>query len=254
MLPSTRLADTVRAALPLLAAVSVLAVLPAGAAAQDGFLFRSPAVGLTLRAGPSLYTARSDVFDSMRRDLTLDRGDFRAPAGALELSFMPGDRVDIVIGAGYSRSRASSEFRDWVGSDDLPIEQVTRLETVPMTASLRYHLVPKGRSIGTMAWLPRSTTPYVGAGAGVAYYRLEQDGEFVDFADNRIFGSTLESSGSALVVHGMAGVDHWITPRFGLNAEVRYTRGSADPQDGFRTFDRIDVGGVQATIGISARW
>jgi hypothetical protein len=254
MLIRTRHPDPVRAARPLLAAVLLMVVAPYPAAAQDGFLFRAPGLGITLRAGPNLLTARSDVFDSMLQDLTLERSDFAAPVGALELIVMPTDRVDIVVGVGLSRSRARSEFRDWVGDDGAPIEQTTTLRTVPITGTLRYQLAPRGRRIGTMAWLPRTTTPYIGAGAGVVAYTLNQDGEFIDFRDNSIFASYVESSGTALTVHGLGGVDHWLTPRFGLNAEIRYTRGGATPGGGFRTHDRIDLGGVQATFGITARW
>jgi hypothetical protein len=257
MLPTTRAPGVpvlARAAVLGVAAAAATAAAAVPAAAQDGFLFRPPSVALTVRAGPNLFTTRGDVFDDMRRELTLERGDFMAPVGGLDLVFMAGDRLDLVLGVAYSRSRARSEFRDWIGEDDLPIEQVTRLETVPITASLRYQLLPRGRRIGSMAWLPRSTTPYLGAGGGLSWYRLQQDGEFVDFRDNVIFPANIESSGTALVVHGLAGLDHWLTKRLGLNAEVRYTHGSASPDAGFQGHDRIGLGGVQATLGFSARW
>lgn len=254
MLHTTRTSRPARRTLPLLAAALLLATAPAAAAAQDGFLFRQPGFGLTFKVGPLVRTVSSDVFDDMRHHLTLDRGDFTTTAFGLDMVLSPSRRLDIVIGGGFAESEARSEFRDWIGDDGLPIEQTTRLRTTPVTASLRYHLLPRGRSIGTMAWLPRSVTPYVGGGAGVTYYELLQEGEFVDFRDNRIFEAAPRSDGMAFTTHALAGADYWLTGRYGLNAEVRYTYGGADATDGFRTFDRIDVGGFQLTLGFSARW
>jgi hypothetical protein len=236
------------------AVVLALLLLPAAAAAQDGFLFRAPAVSLTLRGGPVLYSTGGDVFDQLRRDLTLDRGDFRGPSLGAEFAILALPRLDIVLGVTFSQADRRSEFRDWVGDDDLPIEQVTSLRTVPVTASVRYLLVPRGRRISDMAWLPTATTPYIGAGGGMTWYRLQQDGEFVDFEDFGIFFDVLETSGSHPVVHALAGVDHWFATRFGVNAEVRYTHGRARPDQSFRFFDRLDLSGVQATLGFSVRW
>jgi hypothetical protein len=238
---------------PLLVLLTLLGA-PLPAAGQDGFLFRPPVAGLTLRAGPMLYSARSDVFDALRQDLTLNRGDFRATAFGADFVVAAMPQLDVVLGMGYARASPRSEFRDWVDQDSLPIEQVTRLQSVPLTASLRYLLVPRGRSISSVAWLPRSTTPYLGAGGGAVWYRLRQTGDFVDFNDLSIFTDVIESSGWHGVMHGLVGVDHWLSPRLGLNAEARYTRGRAPAEHGFRSFDRLDIGGFQATVGLSVRW
>jgi opacity protein-like surface antigen len=249
MLPATRRA-TVAAGAVLLA----LLLAPAAAAPQDGFLFRPPSATLTLRAGPALFNTSSDVFDQMRRDLTLERRDFRGPSVGLDVAIALGQRFDLVVGGGYAEASRRSEFRDWVDQDDRPIEQTTTIRTVPVTASIRYLLARRGQRIGTMAWIPGGTTPYVGAGGGFNWYKLEQDGDFVDFRDNRIFTNVLESSGAAPALHGMAGLDHWFTPRLGLNAELRYGWARAQPGGAFREFDAVDLSGVQATIGFSVRW
>jgi hypothetical protein len=243
-----------RCGAPGVAVLLALLLQPAAAAAQDGFLFRAPSVGVTLRGGPMQYITGSDLFDQLRQDLTLRRRDFRAPAVGAEFAVMALPRVDFVVGVMYSQAERRSEFWDWVGDDDLPIEQVTTLRTVPVTATVRYLLVPRGQRISRMAWLPNRTTPYVGAGGGIVWYRLQQDGEFVDFEDFDIFYDVLETSGSTAMVHALAGVDHWFMPRLGLNAEVRYSHGGARPDQSFRFFDRLDLSGVQATLGFSVRW
>jgi hypothetical protein len=235
--------------------------VPGKAAGQDDFLFRAPIAAFTLRVGPMLYSATGDVFDQMTDTLTLSRGDFRAPAFGAELILMPSSRVDVVLGFMTSATETKSEFRNWVDEgptpsedDDLPIEQVTRLRTIPVTASVRYLLVPRGRRVSRLAWLPRSAVPYIGAGGGVTWYRLRQEGDFVDYQDFAIFRDQLESKGQQVTFHALAGMDYWFVSRFGLNAEARYTRGSAQPNQSFSDFDNIDLGGFQGTLGLSFRW
>jgi hypothetical protein len=246
-----------RLAVPLLLSAVPLALVVGDAQAQDGFLFEAPIVTLTLRAGPMLYRAQSDLFDEITQNLTLNRSDFRAPTVGAELVFTTMPRLDVAVGLGWSRTENHSEFRDLVEQDaqgnELPIRQVTSLRTVPLTASLRYQLLSRGRQISDLAWVPRRTTPYVGAGAGITWYALEQEGDFVNFHDFSIAEAVIGSSGMQATVHGLAGIDYWLTGRLGLNIEARYTHGSVKPQQGFADFDRLDLSGLQVTAGLSLR-
>jgi hypothetical protein len=243
--------------LPLLAAV----MLPAAGAAQDGFLFRQPQVQLTLRAGPVLPRAHGDIFELLTTELTLERSDFRAPALSAELAFLAGSRVDLALGAGWASSESRSEFTDWLGADGAPIAQTTSFRTIPLTATIRLHALPRGRAVSRLAWLPTRTSPYIGAGAGMTWYRLQQEGEFLDTqaceADENacgIFFREYEATGKRVTMHGAAGVDHWFSPRLGLNLEARYTMGSAPGSHSFRTYDSLDLSGLLATLGFTFRW
>jgi hypothetical protein len=240
--------------LPLLALMSIGA--PA-AHAQDGFLFGRPNAQVTLRAGPVMHRAGGDLFDFFRSELTLERSDFRAPALAADVGLQLHPRLDLVIGAGLSNVESRSEFRDWVEEDEagneLPIEQVTSFRVVPATLSLRFYPLSRGRGISELAWVPTRTTPYVGAGGGMAWYRLEQEGDFVG-DDASIFSALFVTSGGAPVAQAFAGLDHWFTPRVGLNLEARYMIGSATPDDDFGTWDKVDLGGAQVGVGLSLRW
>jgi hypothetical protein len=72
--------------------------------------------------------------------------------------------------------------------------------------------------------------------------------------DYGVFTATLASSGSAPLLHALAGMDQWFTPRLGMSAEVRYSYARANPSQAFRDFYTVDLGGVQATLGFSVRW
>lgn len=240
---------------PILLAAALSLLLPAAALhAQDGFLFRSPQVQFTVRAGPSAPAASGPIFEFMTSELTLDRSDFRAVGVSGEIALLLGQRWEVAGAVGAAESSSSSEYRDFIGRDGLPIEQTTRLRLVPASATLRFYPLERGRSVSTLSWIPTRTTPYVGAGAGMTWYTLEQSGEFIEHATGDIFRNSYTSSDNALTVHALAGATHWFTARLGLNAEARYTHGTADLSGSYSQYQNIDVSGVQASIGLSLRW
>jgi hypothetical protein len=219
-----------------------------------GFLFRAPVGSLTLRGGLSAPLAGSEVFDFATRELTLERTDFWAPSVGAELAIRLAPRVDVLGSVAYARSESRSEFRDYIGSDDLPIEQDTRFGRVPLALGLRAYLGPRGRQIGRFAWVPATWAPYVGAGGGWIWYRFEQDGEFVDFEDLSIFRDRFRSDGWASSAYAAAGADLSLSPRFALNGELRYNTGRALMSSQFSGFDRIDLSGFQFTAGLGVRF
>jgi outer membrane protein W len=243
-----------RIAARTLIATAMLAGVAADGRAQDGFLFRAPAAQLTVRSGGSMPLANQGIFDFLTSELTLERGDFAAASIGAELALLVSSRFDIGVSVARAESSAPSAFRDLIGDDGEPIRQQTRLRTLPLTLSARYRLVPRGRSVADLAWTPTSFSPYIGAGAGFIGYRLQQQGEFVDYRDNAIYNDFLESKGSGQTVHALAGLDYWFAPRIGVNAEARYTRGSAPLDGNFRDHDDIDLSGLQAGLGLTFRW
>jgi hypothetical protein len=229
--------------------------------AQDGFLFSRPSVQLTLKGGPLVHRAHSELFDFMVDTLTLNRSDFRAPWFGADLAVLVSPRLDVALGFAFAETESRSEFRDWEGADGLPIEQTTRLRTMPLTVTARYHLVERGRQVSSLAWIPNRVTPYLAGGAGLTWYRLLQEGEFVgqpvgdDPLERDIFVSRLETRGHGLTGHAGAGLDYWFSPRVGLNTELRYIMGSAPVSGSYGGgWDNIDLSGFQAALGLTFRW
>ena len=243
----------------LLALVS--ATLLAGAARSssaqssgDGFLFHRPDVTISVRGGYSHADAGSDVFDDVTSNLTLNRRDFSSLTVGGDFAFHVANRVDLVLAGGYSRSNHKSEFREFVDNNDQPIEQTTTFERLPVTANLRLNLSDPGRSIGSLAWIPSRVVPYIGAGIGAMRYRFRQDGDFVDFNTNAVFSSVLDSEGWALVGQAMAGVDYNFSPQWGLSLDARYMHAKGDLDAArYKGYDKLDLSGATATIGLSFR-
>lgn len=243
----------------------MLSLLVAGAAmalpgesgsgqAPAGFRFSSPRSSLSLRGGFTFNRAGSDVYDFIIEQLTVERSDFNAPTFGIEFGRQLSERVDLVLGLEYSRASRRSEYRDYVDEDGIPIVQDTRLTQVPLTASIRFYLTPRGRSVGQYAWVPATAAVYVGGGGGATWYRLEQSGEFVDFRDLAIFEDVFVSDGWAIAGHFFAGVDLKLSTSIGLVLEGRYQFASRELTGSFVGFDPIDLNGLRLMAGISFKF
>jgi len=247
---------------PLLALAGAL-ILPAAAQAQEGFRFREPAMQLSLRFGAAMPRASGALYNDMRQRLTLGTGDFRAENLGADVLFRVAPVLDLGVGFDYSQSTADSEYRHYTFDDpqESPIRQVTKLRRIPFNALVRVYPGGRGESVARYAWVPRAFTPYVGAGLGVLWYRLEQEGHFVNEQTFDIFINQYDSRGTTLAGQVLAGADYWVSPAIAITAEGRYTFASDDPGvDYGRTiynpagYSSIDLSGVQLTAGLSFRF
>jgi hypothetical protein len=244
----------VRTTVFLLAAASSL--LPGPTAAQEGgpgFLFKQPGFQIGFHAGYARAHAGGPVLKRAFDDFTLNKRDFDASSWGLELAFRGSERLDIALDVRFSRSEAGSESRPYVDLDNLPIQQTTTLQKIPVTVSAKYYLRDRGRAVSQFAWIPEKWAPFVGVGGGLRWYRFKQKGDFVEEPSLDILNLTLESSGSAATAHVFAGVDVSISPRFLWTLEGKYDFGGAETGPVFN-FDDLDLSGFQATIGLAARF
>ena len=256
-----------RAGVPALATVGLLAfaapahavpgeaegttVQQEGAEQRPGFLFGRPGNSVGLRVNWHRARAESDVHEFLTETLTLEPRDFDALGVAIDVGFAVTSRLDVRVGLDYVQTPdTTSEFREFVGSDDLPITQDTALSQTDINGSVSFALIPRGRSIGQYAWIPNAVVPYVGAGAGIQWYGLELLGEFVDAGTFEIFDDHLQANGWAPSVHLFGGADIRLLQRLFLTAEARYVRATAEPAGAFDGFDSLDLSGIRAAVGI----
>jgi len=220
------------------------------APAPDFFLGR-PRGWVGARGGWLLAAADSDLFDFIEKQLTLDDGDFRAASFGFSAGFMLTRRVDLVLAVEFSRSSASSEFRDYVDENFLPITQRTELNEAEVSFSATYALAPRFRQVSRFASVLRRVVPYVGGGAGLLHHELKQTGDFVDFTDLSIFTTTLQSTGWTPSVHVMGGLDFQLYRSWFATAEARYTWADSEPGLAFVGFDPMDLSGFRFSVGVN---
>jgi hypothetical protein len=223
--------------------------LPGSASAQDFFLGR-PRASLGMRGNWFVASAGSDIFDFVTEHLTLEQSSFNTPTLGAELGINVTPRIDIVAGFDVGKSSTRSEYRAFVDNNLLPIEQTTELKEFSVFGTVRYSLVPKGRSISRLAWIPRTVTPYVGGGAGMLYYRFFQNGDFVDFQTNRVFNDVFRSSGWSPSGHVLAGADVQVYKHLFVSIEGKYQWSSAELEQKFVDFAPIDLSGARFGAGI----
>jgi hypothetical protein len=136
-----------------------------------------------------------------------------------------------------------------VDNDRLPIEQDTRLTQVTLGGGLRLALVPRGRRISRLAWVPARVVPYVGATAGVTRFLLDQTGDFVDVADSSVFSDSFRADGWAPSAQVLAGVDVQVYRHLFLTFDGRYHWASADLGRTWVGFAPLDLAGARLSTG-----
>jgi hypothetical protein len=168
-----------------------------------------------------------------------------------EASFFVTPKLEIVGGVDVSSSSTSSEYRRFVDNNRLPITQKTELRGTTITGSLKYALIERGREVGSVAWVPSTIVPYVGAGGGAHWYKLTQQGDFVDFVDLSVFTDLFQSSGWTPSAHVFGGADIKMYKRLYLTVEARYQWADDDLGADWINFDPIDLSGFQLGTGIN---
>jgi hypothetical protein len=189
----------------------------------------------------------------------VETADFAGPHIAAEVGIRGSDRIDVVFGLGYSASSTLSEFREFVGDDGLPITQTTEFNTLPLTAGVKAYLLPRGRSIGSFAWVPRNLNAFAGIAGGMVWYRFEQYGEFVDEGTLDIFVDNFKSVEKAPTLHLFTGLDVSLNRSLMLTGEARYGFAKAPFQQfyygtaDFVNFPELDLTGLTLSCGVSFR-
>jgi len=238
------------AAFGLLSAAPVMAAGDDQAPTRPDFFLGRPRASIAVRGGWLFARAGSDLFTFVTDQLTLDKRAFNAPTFGADLDISLSPRLDVVGGMEFGRRATGSEYRRFTDNRKLPIEQETSFRQLTVTAGFKYALLPRGRSISRFAWIPRTVIPYVGAGAGVTGYEFKQTGDFVDFADLRVFSSTFVSKGWTPTAHVMGGLDIQAYRRLFFTVDARYAWASATLERDFVNFDPIDLAGFRAGAGI----
>jgi outer membrane protein W len=242
------------------AGLALAAAVPVGAQGTgNGYLFGEPMGRVTLRAGYAHAMANSDIFDENTKNLTLDKSDFSGPTFGGEAAFRIAPRIDFTLDAAYAGVKRNSSYRDLTETDangnEVPIRQTTTFQRIPLTANLRLYLADRGRSVGSLAWIPAKVVPWVGAGAGVSWFRFKQEGDFVTLSDPNlpILTTSAKADGWGPALQGMGGVDVTITPRIALTGDARYIWSRATLGDSYEGFDKIDLSGVSVALGLTFR-
>ena len=214
------------------------------------FMLGRPRASIGARGSFLKASANSDIFDFVTEQLAIDKADFNTGSFGLEAAFSLSPRFDVVGAMDLNGMSHASDYRLLEDNFGLPIEQTTKLSQLNLTLSAKFSLLPRGRAISSLAWIPRTFIPYVGAGGGYGRYEFRQNGDFVDFTDNHVFSDTLVSDGWSPTAHVLGGTDIQVMRHLLLSFEARYSWQHADLGGDFIDFEPIDLGGFRFGTGI----
>ena len=221
------------------------------APSNPDFMLGRPHAMIGVRGNWLMASAGSDIFDFVTDQLTLEKSNFNTGSLGVEFAAALTSRLDLVAGMDFNRTETPSEYRRFIDNRGMPIEQTTQMNQFNLTGSLKFALVPKGRSVSRLAWIPSPFVPYVGGGAGFGHYAFEQFGDFVDFQDNnRVFPEVFKSNGWAPVAKVFGGTDIQVLSKMIISVEGRYSWSKSDLEEDFVGFDPIDLGGLRVGAGV----
>ena len=223
-----------RAAGVLALCVAVFA-LPAAAAAG----------GLDVRLGAMWPSADSILFDDDEELYFVNDGDWIGFTGGAEYSLKVIDNLELGFHVDGYGKHVDTAYREFVREDGSDIRQTLELDTVPLGFTLR--LIPTGRRA--------RVAPFVGVGADVVFYEYKEYGDFIDFFDPAlpVIFDSFRSDGVTVGAHATAGVRFFVSDDFAVVGEARYLWAKDDMDDDFRG-NRIDLGGISATLGVHIRF
>lgn len=177
--------------------------------------------------------------------------DFNAVFGGVEYNTALGDFVELGVSIdGFSR-RVDTSYREYTRPNGSEIEQTLKLEMMPIGATIRFVPTSKRARIA----------PYIGGGIDAVYYKYEEFGDLIDWADPSypILADTLLSEGVTLGAHAVAGLRVYVNRDFAIVGEGRYQWAKDDMGDDFAPnesglVNRIDLTGPSFTIGVHVRF
>jgi hypothetical protein len=147
-----------------------------------------------------------------------------------------------------------SEYRHFVDNNRRPIAQDTALREINASGSIRVALAPRGRGVSRLAWIPSRTTPYVGIGGGVLWYKFSQAGDFIDALappPQRVFTDRFESKGYTPSAHAFGGIDVRLHRGLMGTVEARYLWANAPLGRSYERFEPIDLAGFRVSAGVN---
>ena len=92
---------------------------------------------VALRLGAFAPRIESDLWEENLATFTIERSDFDALIGGIEVSIELSELVDLTFGVETSSSTVFSNYRDFVFEDGSEILQDLTLRTTPVTAGVR---------------------------------------------------------------------------------------------------------------------
>ncbi len=147
----------------------------------------------------------------------------------------------VLFGVSFYEGTATQAYIDYVDGDGGDISHTTSLGLADLTAA---YVVRFGSA---------TVRPYVGAGGGFVWWRLREEGYFIDFADDDlpIVFATYQADQVTWELLALAGIDFRLSRQWSFFFEGRYRWAEDELNGDFAGFGTIDLSGLQVVGGFS---
>jgi hypothetical protein len=221
---------------------------------------------ITFRLGYFFPTASSELWQIEFDNMTFTKTEFAGSTFGFAYEYFVTNNFSVqVVFDGYSKNKSgfyqdyvAYEFSDgtWAYPGDFEGDYVPghafKISVTPIQLSLK--IAPLGRR-GRLI-------PFIGGGIGVYVWSARLQGDLIDFDDvwwdedfdvevyPIYFADIRDDNKLAFGFHGLAGAMFPLANRISIEGEVKYNfaKGSLDR---FVGFDKIDLSGLQISLGIN---
>jgi hypothetical protein len=194
---------------------------------------------IRFRLGIYEPSGSSDGWDMVFEGFTGQPSDLQDFTWGTDFLWRTGRHTGVLFGLSFYRGRTTSGYTDWVAGDGSEVRHTTELQTWDMTAAFLYRF-GDGR-----------VRPYLGIGGGFIWYRLTDEGYFIDFGDPDlpVFWAWYGAEGSTFEAFALAGVDFPMSWKWSFFVEGRYKVASDTLGQDYSGFGDLDLGGWEITGG-----
>lgn len=221
-------------------------LLAAAPALAQGRRYVAEDNSLRFRLGLLEPQGESEYWSDKRLDFSGEVEDLEDGTFGIEYERRLAPVLGFLIGGSFfegQTEQAYLDFEDRFGND---IAHTTTLGLSSLDVGLVLHLAPQHAPI----------VPYVGGGGSAVSWRLEEDGDFIDFGvvPEDIFNDRFEDDGVALGWFVVAGLDVPLGPNWSLFAEARWRDAQDELSGDFEDFGELDLSAREFSAGAAWRF
>lgn len=181
----------------------------------------------------------SEYWDDIFEAFTGSASDFEDIVFGADYLWRTSPQGGLLFGSSFYKGATTQAYRDWVDGDGAEVTHTTTLDLTDLTAAYLWRFGKRG------------ARPYIGAGGGLLWWSLREEGYFIDFADEDlpIVFANYYGNGTTWELFALAGLDVPISYRWSFFIEGRYRWSEAELNRDFSGFGTIDLSGLQVTGG-----
>lgn len=205
------------------------------------FIFAAalPAQQINVKFGYIMPFQSSDLWDDNIYNLAYEKADFNALNFSIEYQHQFHRNFSFYVEGGRYKRTVNSEYRDYEYQDGSPIVQSMHLDLTSLEMGIKINLLPSRSRF----------SPYIGAGAGLYFWKYEQYGEFIDFDEFEVYDGFADQEAVTLGFHVKGGLSMRINRSFGLLLEAKAHFAEGDLGEYFEGFEPFDLGALSLSAG-----